>query len=83
MSGAARFTQYDTLTPCCVITVYEVVKKKEAEKRAEADKQRAKLPEAVLKTVTPEIAGELSFGEVVKRQWEEKKRALELEQKAR
>ena len=62
--------------PGCPVAVYEVVKKKEAEKRSEAEKQRALKPVAAATKLTPEIAGEMSFGEALKLQWEEKKREL-------
>ncbi|KAL1529314.1 hypothetical protein AB1Y20_000268 [Prymnesium parvum] len=57
---------------------YEVVKRKEAERRLEAELQRRLKPK-IPEVITPEVAAELSFGEVLKAQWEEKKRALERE----
>lgn len=52
------------------------MKRKEAAKRAEADRERALKPPAP-EVITPDVAENLSFAEVLKKQWDEKKKELE------
>lgn len=59
-----------TLSYIPIGTVYEVVKKKEAEKRAE-------------RVSSPREAAEPTFADLVRQQWEEKKKALEQERASR
>jgi hypothetical protein len=64
------------------VAVYKVVLKKEAERRAE--KVEAEQRAASVAIVSEEDAAAVPFGLLIKQQWEEKRRALELEkEKAR
>ena len=61
---------YGLRVPTSVAIVYEVVKKKEAEKRAE-------------RVSSTKEAEEPTFADLVRQQWEEKKKALEQERTSR